>query len=326
MTTALSIRRPSAAVLAALYCLAALDATARESVVLLAGGESSSASDFHRAAEAYYRAQANGDRINTVLRAESFADAREQLASHPARGDQPWGDVIIVAHGSQWVGLSLPLFDPGEPPARASVIARAMANGEFPPLRDDVLDNSSRLILESCGVGRRTDLLSLYSRLLGGNDDQRPDVVASPGLVEFSATRQVDGHMRFQRVEHPYRAELLAGPPSAASDTRHRTALQQWQRKHHPLDSHWPSWQVMPVNLDITIDASSAVGIREPARLLPTVPAVREALIDHDLDPRRLQWQLRCTANGQCQASARGRLVSLSPVSLPTVPLPQASP
>jgi hypothetical protein len=286
-------------------------------VVLLTGEPASGASSgFHRAARSFHLDQPADRRPVLARTVTSFAEVREALLDD-ARGDRPWGEVILVAHGSQWLGLALPLFDAASAPARASEIEHAIARGEFPALPDAVVDARTTVVLESCGVGRRPDLLALYARLLGGDDTQRPQVRSSTGLVEFSASGTSQAGGAVERRELPYLALVVAGEPDPVGDQAHRARLQAQQPHDGDWGFPWRSWQVMPVRLSHRIEGDVPLGMRQRPLRFAQRPEVALALADFGLDARRLAWALECDRAGSCTVQASGRILSLSPGELP---------
>lgn len=148
---------------------------------------------FELAAE-HYRAQASV--VLVVNSARSLLQVRELLQRSPLRGPEPWGNIVLVAHGSRWTGLSLPIFDDEGIP-EPGVWRRVRERGEFVPLSDEVADAETRLRVDSCGLGARPDLLRELAALLGG--EPRLKVEAAVDRVEF---RQDPQHPNIPPTRH----------------------------------------------------------------------------------------------------------------------------
>ena len=144
-----TLRRVAAAVM----LVFGVAANARENVTFVLADDNPGHA-FFAAARDYYAAHPDEAGV-LVTTARSLADVREFLHRSPLRGAEPWGDVRLIAHGSQWQGLRVPLFAHGEL-ANLTVLERALATQEFPPLAESVLDRDSRFVIESCGLARRS--------------------------------------------------------------------------------------------------------------------------------------------------------------------------
>lgn len=275
-------------------------------------------SGFLGAGRAYYESRPGQARPAMVRTVATLADIRESLLDE-ARGTQPWGEVVIIAHGSQWVGLALPLYDAAAPPARASEIQRAIRQGEFPPLPAAVVDAATRVVLESCGVGRRPDLMALYAQLLSDGTGRWPRVASSEGLVEFHYRLTSHGHAMPVRDESPYVAELVAGEAGPSDELTHRSRLAS--RSSTSAAASWTGWQVMPVLLVQRVEGDVPDAMRRQPIRMATRPVIAEVLTDYGLDARRLHWTLDCVDSPEpsCTVRATGRILSLSPAGMPAL-------
>lgn len=261
-------------------------AGARENVTFLLADDNPGHA-FFAAARDYYAARA--DETGTlVTSARSLADVREFLQRSPLRGAAPWGTVRLVAHGSQWQGLRVPVFARGEL-AGVQVLERVLAQREFPLLDASVLDHDSRLVVESCGLGQRTAWLRLFGRLFTA--DARTPVEANPGYVRFRRLRDASGDMQAVREELPYRATVLAGRVQLDEATRAK------------LRREWPSTQAtslqfiaVPLRIDVP-----ATGLDDAwGRPVPSREA-REALRNYGLRWSQLAWR---TEHGRLRGEA----------------------
>jgi hypothetical protein len=247
-------------------------------------------SAFFAAGERYYRDRKSGEDL-LVTQARSWSEIREWLARSAARGSQPWGDVVVLAHGSQWTGASIPVFV-GEQESRASELDRVIESGVFPPLGREVLDERSLLRVESCGVGRRPDLLSRYARMLTG----RPNgirVEASEELVEFGySVTPLDGSWRRERS---YSARV--SPGRTLSDDAIKRLVSEGGR-------------VIPAEMMLGLsDIECAIPLRRLVRL----PSVRATLSDFGMHASDLEWSVRKATDAGCTLSGRAQVLSSAP-------------
>ncbi len=254
------------------------------------GEDSVSGDAFFAAGEHYYRDRRTGEDL-LVTQARSWSEIREWLARSKARGSRPWGNVVVVAHGSQWTGANVPAF-PDAQPLRASELDRLIASGVFPPLGEDVLDERSMLRVESCGVGRRPDLLARYVRLLTG----RPNgirVEASEQLVEFGYF-DAPADQSWRR-ERDYIVRVRPGRSLSAA------ALQRLVAE---------GGRVIPAEMMLGLsDAECTI----PLRRLVGLPAVRTTLSDFGLRAGDLEWSISRRPDRTCILSGRAQVISSTP-------------
>ena len=214
-----------------------------------------------------------------VTSARSLAEVREFLLRSPLRGDVPWGRVRLVAHGSQWQGLRVPLFAEGAL-TTAEVLDAALAHHEFPPLPPDRLDRDSVLLVESCGLGRRPALLRQLGRLFIADGHLR--VEANQGYVWFRRVQHEDGRVDSLREELPYRAQVVAGA-AALDDSLRERLRRQWQRElSAPL-----AFVAVPLRIDVPLKSGEA-----DWRQLPQPPEALAALRNYGLRWSQLRWQV----------------------------------
>jgi hypothetical protein len=270
---------------AAAALLFSLAAAARENVTFLLADDNPGHA-FFAAARDYYAAHA-GETGTLVTSARTLADVREFLQRSPLRGAAPWGTVRLVAHGSQWQGLRVPVFAGGEL-AGVQVLERALAQREFPPLDARVLDHESRLVVDSCGLGRRTAWLQLFGRLFTG--DTRTPVEANAGYVWFRRLRDASGRSWTVREELPYRAAVLAGAAQLDEATR-ATLRREWPTQTAPLQ-----FIAVPLRIDVPVTVlDDAWGRPAPSR------EAREALRNYGLRWSQLAWR---TEHGRLRGEA----------------------
>lgn len=261
-------------------------AGARENVTFLLADDNPGHA-FFAAARDYYAARA--DETGTlVTSARSLADVREFLQRSPLRGAAPWGTVRLVAHGSQWQGLRVPVFVRGEL-AGVQVLERVLAQQEFPLLDATVLDHDSRLVVDSCGLGQRPAWLRLFGRLFTAG--ARTPVEANPGYVRFRRLRDASGDVQAVREELPYRATVLAGRAQLDEATRAK------------LRREWRSTQAAALQfiaVPLRIDVPATVPDDAWGRAAPSREA-RDALRNYGLRWSQLAWR---TEHGRLRGEA----------------------
>lgn len=300
------VRRAAEALLAlALSCATIAHAAhaqeaARHDVTFILGADLDGAGYF-TAAAAYFRAHArSGEEI--VLGQHSLAGVREYLAQPALHGDAPWGTIRLVAHGSQWYGLRVPIFDGEAADATLAAMESASSSGAFPPLGSAQGDAQTRVVVESCGIARRPRLMQSISALLF-NKDIHPVIEASREYVAFRAWTD-RGEPHSERVELPYAALVSTRSitdASSAADTRKRLrALWSAEAGKSPPDDL--VLHEVPVEVRLPLARAAASGHRSD---------LKGPLYDLGLRPEQFDW----ITQGK-QRVGKTHIVTLAPVTV----------
>lgn len=277
-------------------------ASERRDAVFILGSDSGGQSGFFAAATHYHRENLRGDDL-LVTTARTWAEMREWLARSTLRADRSWGRIVLVAHGSQWSGLSVPLFDAGAPPPSASELQKLTEQGIFPSLAKGVVDEKTELVIESCGIGRRPDLLALYAQLLGGAANPL-SVRSSEHLVEFAAPFQ-SADIGATRRELPYSVKVVRPSPGGRTSVEVPTG-----------------WSVLPINVEMSVAEEHCLPGR--ARRLAKIAAVRETLKDYALSPAALRWET-VLDQGRCLLTGHAMVLTSAPQPVQYIGNPMGS-
>ncbi|MCC7248309.1 MAG: hypothetical protein IT473_06780 [Lysobacter sp.] len=256
--------------------------------VFILGDDAPGRTAFYSSAEAYYRASFPRDRL-LITRARSLEEVREILQH---RGSGHWRRVVLVVHGTAWEGMMLPVHPGGERASYAELL-RAAKSGAFPPVDDERIDADTEWVLESCSLGLRPDYLSAVSKLFGGDDEMRPNVVASRRFVAYAIAEDDSGAApRYVRMELPMASRIVPGSPSVISADRLQRYVADLRRD---IDDDRASsgasarWSVVPIRIEASVPATRSAG-RSPVELARSEPALREALRGYNLERGRLAW------------------------------------
>ncbi|MEZ5460518.1 hypothetical protein [Dokdonella sp.] len=308
-------------ILLALGLLAALTGAAaepsRRDAVFILGEDTADAGSFYAPATAYYKERMRSDTDLLVVGARSLQEAREWLVRSHKSDDPPWGRIILVAHGSPWVGLAVPLYADG---TRADLpdLERALQRGEFPALPRSMFDTRTRLLIESCGVGRRVDLLDLYARLFGGADANRRVVEASYNWIEFGQTVDADGGARNWRSERLFEAQVA--PRAELDATREERIRKQLTARLSEAAGETSfagelTWRTAPVRIELAITDNTACRSDRAVRRLSSHASVIDKLRAYGLDRGDLAWHVDAATSG-CTLVGQGTLAVLGQGSL----------
>ncbi|MGB0132964.1 hypothetical protein [Dokdonella sp.] len=305
------IRAWVACLLLAAFEVASAD-TARRDAVFVLGEDAPGETKFFEPAANYYLDLKRRDVDLLVTGARSFQDVREWLVRSHDDKDLPWGRIVLVAHGSPWVGLASPLYADG---TRADLpdLERAITRGEFPALPERVFDAQTQIVLESCGVGRRIDLLDLYARLLGGTNGDKSRVTASSNWVEFGQSRGQNGKLTTWRAERPFDAEIVPGTTlDHALEVLIRSRLAVHLRQDPGANSQAleESWRTAPVRIKLAMSDASQCRSSRVVRGLRAHHSVRDKLRGYGLQGKDLAWRVEQGAAG-CTLVGEGTLAVL---------------
>jgi len=269
------------AAVALLFALAATAVHAGGRIVLLLGDDREGF--FGAAAEYYAAAWPDAELVRGV---GSVAAAREILVQHAHNG--AWRQIVLVGHGTEWTGLTAPLFAHGRGASLAAIEA-AQAGGEFPPLPPEVADASTDIVLDSCGLGRRPDYLAAFAALLASDATAPPHVRATTNLVWFGAGQDAE------RRELPYVAHLLRGIADgrASQDAADAARAELAPSLPPRVGMHTLT---LPVHIRVSADAEQLERYRRVEDYLAQMPSARSTFAGLPLE--RLRWRRRNTAAG----------------------------
>ena len=245
--------RTFAALVAAIALATGAHGATRRSVTFVLGKDPDGRS-YLSAASTYYAMHA-GANDETITSLRSLQDVREYLADPAKRGGSPWGTIRLVAHGSEWTGLRVPIFSGDPAPATLHHLEDAVASGEFPSIDRSIADAGTLFQIDSCGIGRRPQLQRAIARLfLAGNNAAQ--FVASRNYVAFRAWTGMDGIRRSERAELPYVALVTR---ESSSQDRWRDLLERrWRATVGPVERDTLPLHSMPIEISVDARASQA--------------------------------------------------------------------
>ncbi len=156
----------------------------RESITFILGDDASD-NTFYQEAARYYTVN-NDDRTEYVVGiCRSLKEVRNYLCAHPPTNNLPWGQINLVTHGNQWLGLSVRVL-PGKYRSTVGNMEMVMRQGLFSPLPDNVIDSFSEINVHGCGVGHNKLLLDAIGKVFCSNT-HKPLVRASLFFENYSS-------------------------------------------------------------------------------------------------------------------------------------------
>ena len=158
----------------------------RESITFILGEDREEDNPYYAQAENYYRFNPEGKTEYIVTSCRSLLEVRDYLANNTTSNNLPWGQVNLVSHGNQWLGLSVRVL-PESKRATVEHIQECIDSGLFKPLLKSILDDKSIIFVHGCGVGNNPELIEAICTALGGNDTL-PQVKSSIYFEYYSST------------------------------------------------------------------------------------------------------------------------------------------
>jgi hypothetical protein len=162
----------------------------RESITFILGEDHGKSNPYYREATDYYRLNRESRTEYMVTNCRSLIEVRDWLYNHPPQNRRPWGLINLVSHGSQWLGINIPVV-PGSKIVNNERLMKFIRNGSFKPLPDSLIDRETEIFIHGCGVGNNKALLKAIALAFGGKEI-RPLVRASK-LFEFYTSTKNNG-------------------------------------------------------------------------------------------------------------------------------------
>ena len=162
----------------------------RESITFILGEDHNPKNPYYSEATDYYRLNKTDRTEYLVTTCRSLLEVRDYLEKNPPYNHLPWGLVNLVAHGSVWLGLNVPVL-PGSKVSSAERVMEYVLNGLFKPLSDSLVDSSTTIFIHGCGIGKNRPLLASVAEAFGGKTN-KPEVRASK-LFEFYMSSRNNG-------------------------------------------------------------------------------------------------------------------------------------
>ncbi|MEM9928927.1 MAG: VIT domain-containing protein [Bacteroidota bacterium] len=240
-----------------------------------------------------YHPEEAGEYVVTDLR--SLSEVHNYLRQHgPAQG--AWQQINLVAHGNQWMGLSVPLHP--EEHIRTTASSLAAWTPER-PLPKAYVNQQTNLVVHGCSVGRDTALLLQLSRVFAGRGNQYPAVMAAEKFTLFRESGQgVERHY----ADYYFRATPLGKYPQREV-MANRFARQHpdkpidWDealrntRFSEDLQPHLYQFNV-PVNWTRVYPAETAELPTNPVSWVEQEQALMQQLQRMGLSPQQFRWEM----------------------------------
>jgi len=162
----------------------------RESITFILGEDHNRKNPYYTEAADYYRMNKKDRTEYLVTTCRSLLEVRDYLEKNPPSNHLPWGLINLVAHGSEWLGINVPVI-PGSKGATTERLMEYILNDKFKPLPDSLADDSTLIFIHGCGVGKNRRLLAVVAEAFGGKTNK--PVARASKLFEFYISSRSNG-------------------------------------------------------------------------------------------------------------------------------------
>lgn len=193
----------------------------RQSVTFILGQDHQSGNPYYRHATDFYNLDRESGTEYVVTECRTLQEVRNWLYVHHPGNGKPWGLINLVAHGSQWLGINIPVVK-GSGIVTAGRLMKAINDRSFRPLPDSIADSGTEIFIHGCGIGNNQALVKAVSVAFGGRDN-RP-LVRAARLFEYYSSDISNGRtvgcrrylakawqVFYKTGQAPEREELAAG-------------------------------------------------------------------------------------------------------------------
>ncbi len=162
----------------------------RKSITFILGEDEDPSNPYYREAADFYQFNTEHKTDFVVTKCRSLLEVRNYLENNAPDNDLPWGQINLVSHGNQWLGLSVNVT-PESKRATQERIKEHIENGSLKALPDDIADSKTEIVIHSCGVGNNPRLVDIISKAFGG-EHNRPMAKASTLFEYYESKRDGD--------------------------------------------------------------------------------------------------------------------------------------
>lgn len=269
-----------------------LDTNQHNAVTFIMGDDEDADNPFYAAATAYFEHHPDESGAELITHLRTLSDVRQWLADNRSPG--VWRKINIVAHGSAWTGLGVP------------ITRDEIEDGSFPlelrfdpalALDESLISADTEIRLYGCGLGQSPRLLNQVAEFFGGLDNQRPAVYSPRDPLAFAAqhfdatTATVD----YELLQH---WSLIGNTQSPWTDDRLARELRQrygdQQAWLEVLASPQTRLTVSPVTFSIKIPGLAHAPDKIPAwQLAARQPLLNRYSTETGMRVRDLDWEYR---------------------------------
>lgn len=138
----------------------------RQNITFILGEDEKADNPYFAHAASYYQ-QESRQGIDTLIRnIRTLLDVNQYLSNYPPKNGLPWGEIRLVVHSNEWMGLSAPLME-GTKRTTFEGMDKAIEQNLFKALSVKVADMNTQLQLWGCGLGNNQPLIDIIGKAFG---------------------------------------------------------------------------------------------------------------------------------------------------------------
>lgn len=268
----------------------AYDQDRLSAVTFIMGSDEAIDNQFYAAATAYFKHHPDEQHAPVITHLRSLSEIRTWLANHA--GADVWRKINIVAHGSAWTGLGIPVSsDNSKNDGFPLELAIDLDNS----LADQVIDEHTEIRLYGCGLGGSPRLLDQLAQYFGGDDPQRPSIYSPSEPIEFYAEKNPYSAWSVGYALHQSWSLVGSSHTPWHVDKvirelqREYGHVQQWR---DILEDERTSYTTDPISFVITVPGLEYIPDKIPAWQLAKRQAVLTRYLNETgMDVRDLDWR-----------------------------------
>ena len=248
----------------------------------------------------------------------SLLSIRNHLEQSLPEGQEAWGAVNVVCHSNQWTGMKVSLDGRSER-TNLEALLESVANGQFKPLSNNVLDRHSLIDIKACGLGQNENLMAALQLAFGGNDQEVPGVRSSKNFVYFS---QEEGAIELKSLKPYYAFYKTANRPANIH------LAKQFSQRYPDADIDWltamqlrePRWEGdafhtrfnVPVKWDLIFDKNApeleVLKTKGELAFVKSQPALMSLLSKYEIPVDKFRWTISKEKVGkEVQVTIKGK-------------------
>ncbi len=138
----------------------------RQHITFVLGEDEEADNPYFEHAASYYRQEVREGLDTVITNLKTLLEVNQYLAENPPRNTLPWGEIRLIVHSNEWTGLSAPIME-GIKRTTVSGMKKALDQGHFTSLAQNISDADTQLQLWSCGLGHNAELLQIIGQAFG---------------------------------------------------------------------------------------------------------------------------------------------------------------
>ena len=138
----------------------------RQYITFIMGEDTKADNPYFAHASNYYQQEIRNGLDTVITNIRTLLDINQYLNDNAPKNGLPWGEIRLIVHSNEWMGLSAPLME-GAKRTTLSGMKKAMEQGLFKRLPENIADTRTQLQLWGCGLGNNQALIDIIGNAFG---------------------------------------------------------------------------------------------------------------------------------------------------------------